>query len=230
MSESESEYFVADGLTCNKRNTMLGDIIRLVTAGTQLYGLHKAKTFDLIEGEELIRQRQVSWVRGFGLKVDGVLSLTNKRLRFEFFDEYLSYPLENILSVRLVQVWKVLPNGVELGFGEGRVEVFAVWKREEWVTEILKARGRVAAASEIEKTSDGTVLDLDQAGTRRNLTFSLDESELKSLSFDLGVDYEALAGETKVEKARELIVACERQGLLSKLLKECSERRPHVHW
>jgi hypothetical protein len=209
---------------------MLGDIIRLVAAGTQLYGLHKAKAFDLIEGEELIRQRQVSWVREFGLKVDGVLSLTNKRLRFEFFDEYLSYPLENILSVRLVQVWKVLPNGVELGFGEGRVEVFAVWKREEWVTEILKARGRVTTASEIEKTSDGTVLDLDQAGIRRNLTFSLDESELKTLSFDLGVDYEALAGGTKVEKARELIVTCERQGLLSKLLKECSERRPHVHW
>jgi hypothetical protein len=209
---------------------MLGDIIRLVAAGTQLYGLHKAKAFDLIEGEELIRQRQVSWVREFGLKVDGVLSLTNKHLRFEFFDEYLSYPLENILSVRLVQVWKVLPNGVELGFGEGRVEVFAVWKREEWVTEILKARGRVTTASEIEKTSDGTVLDLDQAGIRRNLTFSLDESELKTLSFDLGVDYEALAGGTKVEKARELIVTCERQGLLSKLLKECSERRPHVHW
>ena len=209
---------------------MLGDIIRLATAGTQLYGLHKAKTFDLIEGEELIRQRQVSWLRGFGLKVDGVLSLTNKRLRFEFFDEYLSYPLENILSVRLVQVWKVLPNGVELGFGEGRVEVFAVWKREEWVTEILKARGRVTAASEIEKTSDGTVLDSDQASIRRNLTFSLDESELKSLSFDLGIDYEALAGRTKVEKARELILTSEQQGLLSKLLKECSERRPHVHW
>jgi len=108
--------------------------------------------------------------------------------------------------------------------------VFAVWKREEWVTEILKARGRVTSASEIEKTSDGTVLDSDQAGIRRNLTFSLDESELKSLSFDLGVDYEALAGGTKVEKARELIVTCEQQGLLSKLLKECSERRPHVHW
>ena len=209
---------------------MLGDVIRLVTTGAQLYGLQKAKTFDLIEGEELIRQRQVTWVRGFGLKTDGVLSLTNKRVRFEFFDEYLSYPLESILFVRLVQVWKVLPNGIELGFGGGRVEVFAVWKREEWVTDILKARGCVTAANEIEKTSDGTVLDPDQAGIRRNLTFSFDASELETLSFDLGVDYEALAGATKVEKARELIVTCERQGLLSKLLKECSERRPHVHW
>jgi len=35
----------------------------------------------------------------------------------------------------------------------------AVWKREEWVKDILKARGRVTTASEIEKTSDGTVLD-----------------------------------------------------------------------
>jgi hypothetical protein len=54
--------------------------------------------------------------------------------------------------------------------------------------------------------------------------FNLDEIQL--LCFDLGIDYEHLAGETKPKKIHELILMVVRNGLLPDLLELLVEERP----
>jgi hypothetical protein len=52
--------------------------------------------------------------------------------------------------------------------------------------------------------------------------------ELRTICFDLNVDFDSLAGEEKVGKARELIAYLERQGGTPKLLDRVKELRPDV--
>lgn len=56
------------------------------------------------------------------------------------------------------------------------------------------------------------------------------ESELKTLCFDLGVDYESLPGEGKEGKTREFIAYFERQKTIAELIDACAQRRPNVLW
>lgn len=59
-----------------------------------------------------------------------------------------------------------------------------------------------------------------------------DVSELKTLCFDLEVDYESLGGAEsgRADKIRELILHCERRDCLSDLLAACQRQRPGVAW
>lgn len=65
---------------------------------------------------------------------------------------------------------------------------------------------------------------------RQRLETYFNESELRNLSFDLGVDYESLPGEGKASKARELVAYCERHGLTSRLIALCAQLRPNLSW
>lgn len=53
-------------------------------------------------------------------------------------------------------------------------------------------------------------------------------SELRTLCFDLGIDYEDLAGSTKQLKVIELIGFVQRRGILDNLIKLLASQRPHV--
>lgn len=55
-------------------------------------------------------------------------------------------------------------------------------------------------------------------------------SEMKSLCFSLGIDYEQIPGSTKKEIAEELVKYCSRRGFLPKLLQKCEGFRPAVDW
>ncbi len=57
-----------------------------------------------------------------------------------------------------------------------------------------------------------------------------DEEELKTLCFDLNVDYDGLPAKGKGGKARELVTYCERNGILDDLIQECQESRPKADW
>jgi hypothetical protein len=61
---------------------------------------------------------------------------------------------------------------------------------------------------------------------RHKLIATFSESELRDLCFDLGIDFEELPGETKSDKARELIAYCLRRGLVFELLTQCAQLRP----
>jgi len=63
---------------------------------------------------------------------------------------------------------------------------------------------------------------------RAALTSQLSESELHNLCFDLGLDYENLAGESKADKARELILYFERRSDVATLITALTSTRPDI--
>lgn len=59
---------------------------------------------------------------------------------------------------------------------------------------------------------------------------SFDEEELKMVCFDLGVEYDNLRGQGKVNKARELVKYLERQNRTHELLSLVKDKRPNIIW
>jgi CheY-like chemotaxis protein len=58
--------------------------------------------------------------------------------------------------------------------------------------------------------------------------FSLDD--IRTLCFDLDVDFDTLPGEDKIAKARELIIALNHSGRIAELVAICAVWRPNVDW
>ncbi len=65
---------------------------------------------------------------------------------------------------------------------------------------------------------------------RQTLSSRLSEDELRSLCFDLGVDYENLGGEGKAGHARSLIGFFERRERLDELVAGCRSSLPDLPW
>jgi internalin A len=65
---------------------------------------------------------------------------------------------------------------------------------------------------------------------RQILVERFDAEELKTFSYDLGVDYEDLRGTTPTAKARELIAYLERRNQLQELIQLGKLQRPLVTW
>ena len=59
-------------------------------------------------------------------------------------------------------------------------------------------------------------------------TFNL--AELNGLCFDLGIDFESLAGQTRPEKAQSLVAYCDRHNRMDELLARAWALRPHIDW
>jgi len=55
-------------------------------------------------------------------------------------------------------------------------------------------------------------------------------AELQELTFDLGVFWEHLAGETLPQRVQSLIEFCERNGRLYMLIDKCQRLRPGLEW
>jgi len=71
---------------------------------------------------------------------------------------------------------------------------------------------------------------IDLAKLRRLITDCFDQEELRTLCFDLGVDYDSLRGEGKTAKTRELVAYFQRHKNIPELIGACRQRRPHVSW
>jgi two-component system response regulator AtoC len=65
---------------------------------------------------------------------------------------------------------------------------------------------------------------------RRILSTRLDEGDLRTVCFDLGLDFDDLPGEGRVNKARELIVYLEHRRRIPELLEMGYKLRPDVAW
>jgi hypothetical protein len=72
--------------------------------------------------------------------------------------------------------------------------------------------------------------DVDLIHVQQQLVEHFDLGELKTLCFQLGIDDEAIAGETKPDKSRELVKYTYRNGRIPDLLVECQKLRPKVDW
>ena len=69
-----------------------------------------------------------------------------------------------------------------------------------------------------------------RAQLRRVLDEYFNETELRNLCFDMGIDYEGLSSGGKTDKARELIAHCERHVRVDELERRCRELRPNAPW
>ncbi len=69
-------------------------------------------------------------------------------------------------------------------------------------------------------------MDLPQL--RALITRYFNDSELRDLCFDLGIDYENLGGDNKTAKARELVGYGLRHGRLAELEAACRRLRPNA--
>lgn len=65
---------------------------------------------------------------------------------------------------------------------------------------------------------------------RHILATRFDESDLRTLCFDLGVSYDALPGQGTGNKARELVAYLERRNRLAELVRVGRQLRPDIHW
>jgi len=68
------------------------------------------------------------------------------------------------------------------------------------------------------------------ATLRQNIEASFDLEELKGITFDLGLKFDNLAGETLRAKSRELVDYCQRQNMLKELVDLCANLRGRVDW
>ncbi len=85
----------------------------------------------------------------------------------------------------------------------------------------------------VKRLLEGVDLHKAQRATvrlRQILVERFDDEELKTLSYDLGVDYEDLRGATSTSRARELVAYLERRNQLQALIQLGKLRRPHVTW
>ncbi len=83
---------------------------------------------------------------------------------------------------------------------------------------------------QINESSAKSSISINQSKFVRLIDSHFNKSELASLCFDLEIDIENLPGETKWDKARELISFMQRQKRLEKLILKCQEIRPTVDW
>lgn len=68
------------------------------------------------------------------------------------------------------------------------------------------------------------------AHLRQMLNEWFNEEEIRTLAFDLQVDYDSLPGRGKPAKARELVAELQRNGRIPELVAHCAEMRPHLDW
>ena len=82
----------------------------------------------------------------------------------------------------------------------------------------------------IEASMSSTPEQIERARLRQVLATLFDEGELRSLCFDLSVDYGSLPGNGTADKARELIAHLVRRGRISELVDAIRMLRPQVVW
>jgi hypothetical protein len=69
-----------------------------------------------------------------------------------------------------------------------------------------------------------------RARFRQYLLNHFSEEEVKTLCFDLEIDYDDLPGQGRTGKVRELLGHLERVGRIPDLIKLCQQLRPHIRW
>jgi len=113
----------------------------------------------------------------------------------------------------------------------------------EKITQIDKIDAQtVAIGQEITQTVDATRSAADEipvkgtperehlAKLRQILATRFDEEELRTLCFDLGINYDDLPGQGNANKARELIAYLDRHDRISELVSIGKQLRPDVAW
>lgn len=70
----------------------------------------------------------------------------------------------------------------------------------------------------------------DLADLRRKLNEAFNETDLQNICFDLGIDYENLSGDNKLDKTRELLEYHDNRGTIPDLIEVLKKERPKISW
>ena len=108
-----------------------------------------------------------------------------------------------------------------LEYGQADVPLWLLEEIKFTQAEIRRLEEELATPATIE-----TVPELSQV--RRILVEYFDLEELRTLCFDLGVDFDNLRGEGKSSKARELIAYLQRRDQLNRLTRYIRQLRPNI--
>lgn len=71
-------------------------------------------------------------------------------------------------------------------------------------------------------------MQIDHTQIRNILTNKFNETELRNLCFDMKIEYESLNGSGKADKARELVLFCQRHDRDGELLTMCKNLHPNA--
>jgi hypothetical protein len=70
----------------------------------------------------------------------------------------------------------------------------------------------------------------DLADLRRKLNEAFNETDLRNICWDLGIDYENISGENKLDKTRELLDYLDNRRTIPDLLEVLNKERPKISW
>jgi len=100
----------------------------------------------------------------------------------------------------------------------------------EWVRGEITGNEVGEAGEGPEVISTGGLPHPQRVKLRQSLVDSFGDDDLRTLCFDLQVDYENLPAEGKAGKVRELVAQLERTGRIPELVEMCCKVRPSIAW
>ncbi len=132
-----------------------------------------------------------------------------------------------IREFKLSQHLAAVLEGIDLAAFEDKCRLFSQSGLEWWhVDDFPAALASVIQAQPAAPPPDRATL----IRLRRVLNTRFTDGELRTLCFDLGIDYESLPGETKGDKARELLVFLQHRHRIAELVQVGRELRPDIPW
>jgi hypothetical protein len=163
--------------------------------------------------------------------------------RFEF-EEVDKLDREFEGSTKLLPIWHEIEQQKIAYFSPEFAQRLGVSSRSgiaeivEEIAEVVKSSESNTAPTQFFEPTQTAFATQKSAPPSRNIVLALRDNldtyfsvgELKSLCFDLGIDYENLSGSSKSGKVLELIQMVQRHGRLSELVDLVRQERPHASW
>lgn len=113
---------------------------------------------------------------------------------------------------------------------DGHDQTYAEMSFEKQINISTRMRATSKFYTAVFKEADVSELAKQRLRLRTLIYNSFNLSELKQLTFALGIDYEELGEGNKTEKIQELILYCDRHRLLPQLLAALRAERPRADW
>ncbi len=165
----------------------------------------------------------VSLIKSDGQRFDNVKALVDSKIIF--------ISDSTLLIEEGDKITRELPNGL--------TETYIVLDRGYYSAHFgMAAHYQVKVEKETARNANSLTQVLETGGNvstsmpavkiRNVLTHYFNETELRNLCCDMQIDYEALSGSGKTDKARELVLWCQHHHRYEELLTVCQNLRPNV--
>lgn len=124
---------------------------------------------------------------------------------------------------------QLIDAGMKL-IGQGSKQGGAARDNTAVIQRIDNGRSQFAAYLIIEPQSGPSDEHANLLELAQKIETGFNESELRDLCFRLHLDYENVAGNTKRDKIRELLLYTQRHGTLNELIAIAADMRPRMQW